>query len=144
MTDHNYLFASSAIADRLRSACPGLRRVVEVQEAKDVLGMAGPVALVIYAGESLGLSEGQQMRRGADVLSKQRWLVELVFDTKNKEMTASQAGHLMGDVLQALQGWKPEKAASSLYRVSPPTPTYGDGYAIYPLLFELAVLTTAN
>lgn len=144
MVDQNYLFASSAIAARLREACPGFRRVVEVQEASDVLGMPGPVAVVSYMGESLNLSEGQQMRRGADVLARQRWLVELIFDTRNKELTVSKAGYLMLDVIKALQGWKPENAASSLYRVSPPLTTYGNGYAIYPLLFELAVLTSAN
>lgn len=145
MVSKNYLFAGSAIAARLRQECPGIRRVLEVQEASDALGAAGPVALVMFAGEYLSNADGRQMRRGADAVVVQRWLVQLVIDSKAREQSASQAGFLMWDAIKALQGWQPESAVSSLYRVSPPAPVYGDGYAIYPLTFELAVLaSTAN
>lgn len=145
MEGHNYLFAGAAIAARLRSECKGLRRVLEVQDAADALGVASPVALVNYAGETLSQASGRQVRNGADVVATQRWMVQLVVDNKNKSLTTNQAGILMFDIIQALQRWRPENAVSSLYRISPPSPVYGDGFAIYPLTFELAVLAnTAN
>lgn len=143
--NHNYLSAGTAIADRLREACPRIRRVMEVQEAQDALGVQGPVALVVFAGETLSGADGRQMRRGADCVAVQRWLVQVVIDSKAKEPGTVRAGFLIGDVIQALQGWQPENTVSPLVRVSPPNPIYGDGFSSYPLLFEVAVLsTTAN
>lgn len=138
--NQNYLAAGPAIAERIRQACPAFTRVLEVQEAEDAKGVIGAVALVVFAGESLSNADGRQMRRGADCVAVQRWLVQVVVDNKNKQKALGEAGFLLGDVIRALQGWKPENAVSSLYRVSPPNPFYGDGFASYPLLFELAVL----
>lgn len=140
----NYLAAGAAIAERIRQTCPAFSRVLEVQEAEDAKGVTGAVALVVFAGESLSNADGRQMRRGADCVAVQRWLIQVVVDNKNKQKALGDAGFLIGDAIQALQGWQPPNTITPLMRITPPSPFYGDGFASYPLLFEVAVLATTS
>ena len=142
--NQNYLAAGAAIAERIRQTCPAFSRVLEVQEADDAKGVTGAVALVVFAGESLSNADGRQMRRGADCVAVQRWLIQVVVDNKNKQKALGEAGFLMGDVIQALQGWQLPNTITPLTRVTAPNPVYGDGFASYPLLFEVAVLATTS
>lgn len=91
-----------------------------------------PSAHIAYLGDVI-----QDTKEGGLASKvKQRWMVVIAVQTFDGTETLSEAGELMGAVLQQLQGWVPSKCFTPLHRESSGTaPLYRNGYGYFPLLF---------
>jgi hypothetical protein len=142
----DYLSASNLIIDRIRAAVPGVVSVLPARDLANVVEstLQSPSVFVVYDGDRLSDTGG----RGQAQVIQQRWLVVLA--VRNARQAdggaglAADAGPLITDLLQALQGWQPSPDFRPLIRVASPKPGYSPAFAYYPLAFECQIFTLGD
>lgn len=144
----DYLSAGPLIEARIRDKVGGVKRIEgvgdltawledEAEFEKQVNGKL-PAAFVGYDGDVLGDMTGE----GSDHVAAQRWLVVLAVGNYRRADTAkgvvSDAGPLLAQLMEALNGWKPA-GFTELIRQAAPRPGYRAGVGFFPLVFSTNV-----
>lgn len=135
---YNRFAVGREILERIKATCPRFRNVDYAQSVNDHSQLEKPLALVGFQEQTMP-QPGQQPARGAHVVATQHWVVTVVVSSLAGGSTLDEAGELAGAVEQALAGWKPNSAVSSLYEVSGSRAFYGNGFVSYPLTFTTTV-----
>ena len=128
-------------------------RVSEIPELSITMGMADTAnimdlsnydsaAYIVYRGERA--QTGDRAVAGVDQIVYQQWTVFVVVrsaarGSKASDMISS-AGELLRSVNNKLQGWRAGNDYSRLVRITPPSPTYLKGAALFPMSYEVRIV----
>lgn len=142
----DYLAAGPFIIDRIRDAVSGVASVLPARDLANVVEttLQSPSVFVVYDGDRLGDASST----GRAQAIRQRWLIVLA--VRNARQAdggaglAAEAGPLISDLLQSLQGWQPSPDFRPLIRVAAPHPGYSPAFAYYPLAFECQIITLGD
>lgn len=134
----NLLFAEPLLIDAVRDAVPEFKTVkswAEVPETIEAVG-ATPAAFVVYEGSAKAESVG-----GAATLSRQFWTVAVLIrrgqTTDSLAVQREEAGKLLAQVYNALQGLRLEGCRPLSLVDGPTVQYYPGGQAIFYLTFQL-------
>jgi len=139
----DYLAAGPLIMQRIRDAVADIAAVLPARDLSRLAEseLQSPAVFVVYDGDRLGDAAG----RGGARIVHQRWLVVLAVrnaaQSDGGAALTGDAGPLLSDLLEALQGWAPSVDHRPLYRVAAPLPGYSPAFGFYPLAFEAALIT---
>lgn len=143
MTD--YLSAGPLIIARIKAKTG----IEDVRPARELAGIAesairSPSVFVVYGGDTLGANGG----RGQAQVVRQRWVVVLAVRNATQgdggEATATEAGPLITELLESLQGWEPSTNHGPLERKQAQQPGYSPAFAYYPLAFDCQLFTIGD
>lgn len=139
MLPADYLAAGRALVERLRTDVPALRGVLLAEDLAVLNEGAaiGPLAFVMYDGDEVIEGEGRA-RQGASQRVRQRWLVVVAIRnaTQHRQGAAHEdAGPLLSQTIQSLAGWITAPYRAPLVRLTAPRVSYGNNFALYPLMF---------
>jgi len=143
----DYLSAGDLIIARLKAQIPN----VAVLSARDLNGVKefsqpAPAVQVLYAGDQV--IPGDLSDDAIATVVEQRWLLVVVTrsakDTRGGTGAREEAGPLVTEVIQAVQGYSLGTGFSDLRRLNGPAPSFGPGVLYVPLMYGTVVGTTGS
>ncbi|HTF96502.1 MAG TPA: hypothetical protein VL995_10240 [Cellvibrio sp.] len=142
MIEHDYLFLEDLFIQHIRNEVTGLvdvKGLPDLQVLEDQT-QASPMVYVIYLGD--GVLPGPQGHGGMKKVQvvKQYWAFVLSVQTADAvndgEAARREAGPILGNLMVALQGWKPADDVDPMARAERSAPVvYRDGCFYFPLVF---------
>jgi hypothetical protein len=142
----NYLSAEALLLDRLRATVTGARAVLS---AADLAGVEEsqqqtPAVHVVLGGYRPTRVSGE----GRVQETEQSWRVVVAVRNLRSPQTGEHAredaGPVLAQVLEALQGWRPSAEHTPLALAAGPAPGFSRGYGYFPLTFTTQVVTRAT
>lgn len=146
MVKENYLALEPLIIDRLRDEIRCIDNIFSGADLASVKGCSQivPALHVLYMGDRIPGGEGSSACDGADQVLTQLWAVVVAVNNVTGILDGSEArqeaGPLISQVLETLQGWKPAQGFRALKRTTGPGPNYVEGFFYMPLVFECVVI----
>lgn len=140
----NYLDAGAAIRERLRAHFADDVLIKGASELSDLTSFEsraiGDLALFVgYDGDRVQ----EPIGRGEAQAPAQRWAVIVAVRSRIDPLGGmgieAQAGPVILQVLQRLQGWRPMPHHTPLVRVQGPNARYGGVFAYFSYVFETTV-----
>jgi hypothetical protein len=140
----NYFATQDELLARLQELLPELKAqtLEEIRAAERSKNLNDKVLYVVYDGDTVRSGDNvQRQTRGQFVT--QRWFVLLgIRDAKQQEAPShNTAGPLLSKIISALNGWQPSTARIPMRRITGPSVDYGTNFTLYPLAFELELIT---
>lgn len=145
----DYLAAGPAIIERLTALATDAEAVYSTGDVATIAleDMLTPCLYVLYAGDAIQGGDSSRAGSGATQMVAQHWLVVVTvkFELSGEQAAASmaQAGQLIGQVIEALSGWKPGESYRPMRSAGVGEPNLLPGYAEFPMLFETQLITRA-
>lgn len=139
---NDYLLPKKLIVQQLRDNCSFFKRVLSVSgfsEAR-IKSLSLPAALVAYKGDAPQVDDDSVGIDAEGQFVTQQYVVLVVvgnqdgYDDDTGEN--DEAGRLIQDVIDALQGFQVSEGHDPLMRRPGMAPIYAEDYAYYPLTFE--------
>lgn len=144
----DYLALEPLIVQRLEAKVPGIKAVLPAANLDGIVerSQVEPAIHVVYQGSRLPIGDGFSADGGRDQMAFQRWLIVVVVRSvagdQSGVATRTKAGPLVGDALEALQGFGGIAPFRPLRRVSEPAPLFRNGFGYFPNLFENSVFVS--
>jgi hypothetical protein len=142
VSELDYLFLEDLFIERIRNEVTGLADVKGIPDLQvlDDQTQNSPTVYVVYLGDGVVPGpEGQGGLKKVQV-TKQYWAVVLSVQTADAgndgEAARREAGPLLGQLMVALQGWKPANDVDALSRAERQAlAAYKNGAFYFPIVF---------
>lgn len=140
----NYLFAGSAIVERLKQTVPEFKAVLKAGNLANISRDAqrSPCAYVIYHGDVINTKPEAHGGVGKAQYVTQQWIVAVVVNLADKRSLYADADELAGELitktLRSLSGFKINERTLPITRAARNlNAEYIDGWGYYPFIFSV-------